>query len=112
MFTIIHNLRPFASFLYHRGTLLLWLLALVLIGLYFYFVNVSVFGIMAHEKARESADDLGSTIASLEAEYLVLADRVNLAEAESRGFKEVAQNDIVAVNVDPVAGLSLRGNEN
>lgn len=100
------------SFIYKRATFLLWALALVLVVLYLYFVNSSVFGIMAHEKTKEEADDLRSAIASLEAEYLVLSDRVNLAEAKNQGFEEVAQNDIVAVTVSSTGNLSFLGDEN
>lgn len=99
------------TFLYHRGTLLLWLATLALVVAYFYFVNSSVFGIMAHEKAREEADDLQSAIASLESEYLALTDRITLAEAVNHGFEEVSQNDVVAINLGS-GGLSLRGDEN
>jgi hypothetical protein len=71
-------------------------LALLLIGLYLYFVSVSVVNVLMREEAVLKTASLHSRISVLEAHYLREQDKITENLAEELGFVAVSKKHFVA----------------
>lgn len=63
----------------------------LLVGLYVYFVNVTVHNVVARRELEEQMVVIATTVSQLESEYITLKSEVTLDVAASRGF---AQADV------------------
>lgn len=79
---------------------------------YLYFAQQSLFNIVARNKAQEKIGQMGTEVASLEAEYLSLSGReITPDYARSLGFRDVSTIQSYAVSAKKTVTLSLVNNE-
>jgi len=87
-------------------------LAGVLLVVYLYFINLSVFNIAYSQKAIAQIDDLKTTVASLEAEYLgITQSQITTDYAASLGFLMVTGGQNYAVVDNQRVTLSVVNDE-
>jgi ABC-type Na+ efflux pump permease subunit len=78
---------------------LFWFLSVgvvVLFVLYVYIVSKTILNVVDRKTAEQSIKDVNSSISELESQYISLGQDINLAYAESQGFKEIAKIDYVS----------------
>lgn len=82
--------------------------AIVFFGLYLYLAQQSLFNIVARKQAQDKIGQIGTEVASLEAEYLSLSGReVTPDYAYSLGFRDVSAVQSYAVSANRTVTLSL-----
>ncbi len=89
-----------------------FVVAILFFGLYLYLAQQSLFNIVARNQAQEKIGQIGTAVASLEAEYLSLSGReITPDYAHSLGFKDVSATQSYAVSANKTVTLSLVSNE-
>jgi cell division protein FtsL len=84
------------------------IVAILFLGTYIYFANLSLFNIGARNHAQEKIGQLRTEVASLEAEYLSLSGReITPDYARSLGFKDISNAQSYAVSASKTVALSL-----
>ena len=82
--------------------------AILLLGSYLYFVNMSVMNIVAREKAKSEIGKLATLVATEEAEYLALANsEITVDYARTLGFENVTSDHGYVVSANRAVTLSL-----
>ncbi len=81
-----------AQFEEHDRQIFLAVLLLIFATLiaYFYFLSISVYGVIARKQAESTIADLSTHVSALESEYALLDKRINLELAHARGFVDIA----------------------
>lgn len=87
----------------------LFILSCALLGLYVYFVGVSVVDVVVREEIDLRIATLNSRLSELELEYIAKKDTINLSFAEEHGFHKISQKTFV--NRGTLVGSLSRGNE-
>ncbi len=82
---------------YRRG--IFWsmvAMAVLLFGLYVYFINATVFNVITREKLEEHIADLTTNVSKIEFQNITLKNSVTLDKAATLGFAE--SNDTIFVS--------------
>ncbi|MFM2357878.1 MAG: hypothetical protein RJA61_615 [Candidatus Parcubacteria bacterium] len=84
---------------YNTSRILFWTLIsgiVFLAGLYMFFVNETVRNVVARQGFEKQITEFGSTIASLESDYVSKTQHIDMVFATSRGFSEVLNPTFVS----------------
>ena len=71
--------------------------ALFVLGTYIYFVNQTVWNVVARQNTVKAIHKVSSEVAALEATYMSLSSSLTLEQALLLGFKEVTSADTLFV---------------
>ncbi len=91
----------------HRLVVILGALLLVEAFMYVYFVNSSIFNVVARKETEEMVSVTETEITGLVARYMSLSDQVNLALAYEKGFVDAPADGRFAVVKPEAVALSF-----
>lgn len=97
------------SGIYQILNICLFTMTLVLLFAYVYFVNATIYRIVAWQKAQKEVAVLGPSLSGIETEYLSLERGITMAKAKEMNFQ--AAVDPQFISREPLGkGLSLNNN--
>ena len=104
--TISHNMKVTA---FEKKALLVLVGTIVsLLVLYVYFVNQTIWNIVARQDMTKSINNTSSDVATLEASYMALSSSLTIDHAYTLGFKDITSADTTFVERVNPSSVAIR----